>query len=188
MYARTIEDKEYTFDFGDGLVEDNLLVVDRETRSVWSQLAGRAVSGPMEHTPLPSLPSLQTTWGYWKSRYPDTRVSVREETEGRPYVYNVFTPGEPRERNADLGHDVSTLGLGLVIGDEDWFFPLAELARTDKPLPRDIGGAPVTIHYAAEGVTAWAEDAEGKMLVTVLVYEPRWLAFYPESQIFRAEQ
>ena len=187
MYARTIEGKEYTFDFGTGLVEDNLLIVDRETRSVWSQLAGTAVSGPMRHTPLPSLPSLQTTWGYWRALHPDTRVSIREGMEGRPYTYQVFTPGEPRERGTQVEHDVSTLGLGIVIGEDEWFFPLAELGRVDGPLQREMGGASITIHHADDGVTAWAEDAAGEMLVTVMVYEPRWLAFYPESRIFRAE-
>jgi len=188
VYARKIDDKEFTFDFGAGLINDNLLIVDRETRSVWSQLAGTAVSGPMEYTPLPAVPSLQTTWGYWRTQHPDTRVSIREGVEGRPYTYKVFTPGERRrDPNAKPEHDISTLGLGLVVGDEAWFFPLTQLAEADTPLAREIGGEAVTIHYAADGITAWAENADGEMLVTVLVYQPRWMVFYPESEVFRAE-
>jgi len=200
VYARKIDDKEYTFDFGEGLVDDNLLIVDRETRSVWSQLAGTAVSGPMEYTPLPAVPSLQTTWGYWRTQHPDTRVSIREGAEGRPYTYRVFTPGvrrrppeggaagQRRDPNAKPEHDISTLGLGIVVGDEAWFFPLNQLAEAETPLAREIGGEAVTIHYAADGITAWAENAAGEMLVTVLVYQPRWMVFYPESEVFRAEE
>lgn len=188
MYARAIGDREYTFDFGEGLVEDNLLIVDRETRSVWSQLAGKAVSGPMRHTPLSAVPSLQTTWKYWRERYPDTRVSRTPGVDGRPYRYQVFTPGEPRARDPETPHDISTLGVGVVIDGDEWFFPLVELARLEGPLSRTIGGLPVRIHYAEEGMTAWVEDSRGEMLTTVMVYEPRWLAFYPQSNIFRPEE
>jgi hypothetical protein len=40
VYARRVGDRELTFDFAEGLIKDNLLIVDRETRSVWPQLHG----------------------------------------------------------------------------------------------------------------------------------------------------
>ena len=52
MYARRVGDRELTFDFAEGLLKNNLLVVDRETDSVWSQLHGKAVIGPLEGQPL----------------------------------------------------------------------------------------------------------------------------------------
>lgn len=73
----------------------------------------------------------------------------------------------------------------LVIEGEAWFFPLRELDEVETPLEREIGGSDVTVHNAEEGMTAWVEDADGRMLVTVMVYEPRWLAFYPDSEIYR---
>ena len=57
MYARRQGGRELTFDFAEGLVDNNLLVVDRETSSVWSQLAGRAIAGSMEGTPLTAVPA-----------------------------------------------------------------------------------------------------------------------------------
>ena len=38
MYARRINDRVLTFDFAGGLVDNNLLLADRETSSLWSQL------------------------------------------------------------------------------------------------------------------------------------------------------
>ena len=52
MYARRVGEQEVTFDFAEGLLQNNLLFVDRETSSIWSQLHGQAVSGPLEGTPL----------------------------------------------------------------------------------------------------------------------------------------
>jgi len=176
-----MDGRELTFDFGEGLIEDNLVIVDRETHSVWSQLLGKAVEGPMRDTPLQTLPTMQTTWSFWRERHPDTRVAVRD-AEGRPYSYQRFEPGEPRERGVE--HDTSTLGMGLVIAGDAWFFPLREMDEASAPYRMEVGGQVVTIHYSASGRTAWAEDASGEMLVTALAYEPRWMAIFPESSVF----
>jgi len=183
VYARRVADRELTFDFAEGLLEDNLLMVDRETGSVWSQLAGQAVDGDLEGTPLRALPSLQTTWGFWRRQHPDTRVMVRRDrSEGAPYLYQEFEPGTRRRRQGD--HDVSTLGLGLVLADEAWFFPLDALAGARTPLRRQIDGRTVVIHHDPDGLTAWATDGDGEQLVT---YESGWRSFYPETRVFRPE-
>ena len=180
-----MDGEEFTFDFGAGLIQDNLVIVDRETHSVWSQLMGKAVSGAMENTPLQTIPTLQTTWGFWRERHPDTRVSVREDSEGRPYSYQPFTPGEQRQRG--IGHDVSTLGMGLVIEGDAWFFPLRSLDERSTPFEMEVGGQTVTVHYSERGRTAWVEDTAGTMLVTALAYEPRWMAIFPESNVFEEQ-
>lgn len=182
MYARQLDGRELTFDFGRGLIRDNLVIVDRETRSVWSQLMGKAVEGPLEDTPLRTIPALQTTWGFWQERHPDTRVAVRAEREGRPYSYQPFEPGERRQ--SGVSHDVSTLGMGLVLGGEAWFFPLRELDEASSPYRIEVAGRTVTVRYSERGRTAWAEDADGEMLVTALAYEDRWMEFFPASEVF----
>lgn len=45
---------------------------DRQTNSLWSQLLGEAVQGPLQGTELDYLPSFQTTWEDWKAQYPNT--------------------------------------------------------------------------------------------------------------------
>lgn len=185
MYARRLGGRELTFDFAAGLIEDNLLIVDRETRSVWSQLAGKAVAGPMSDTPLEALPSIQTTWGFWRSVHPGTSVMLLEGEEGQPYVYRRAGSGPPAKGAPQL-HDTHDLGLGLTVGGESWFFPLRELAMAETPITAVIAGEPVTIHYRPEAMTAWAENAAGDLMVAVLAYESGWLSFSPESEIFAA--
>ena len=143
MYARSVGERELTFDFASGLIDDNLLVVDRETNSVWSQLAGKSVFGEMEGTPFEAMPSMQTTWKFWRDAHPDTQVMVIEGREGRPYLYQDFVPGEQRQRSGD--HDTSTLGLGLAVGSDAWYFPFAELDKMDSPFTMVVGGQQVTI-------------------------------------------
>ena len=184
MYARSVGEREFTFDFASGLIDDNLLVVDRETNSVWSQLAGRSVSGEMEGTPFAAMPSMQTTWKFWRDAHPDTQVMVVEGREGRPYLYQDFIPGEQRQRTGD--HDTSTLGLGVAVGSDAWYFPFPELEKAEMPLTMTVGGQQITVGYSAEGMTAWATDTDGNTMVTVIAYERGWKSFFPESKRYEA--
>ena len=182
MYARRFGDRTLTFDFAAGLIRDNLLLVDRETGSVWSQLAGKAISGPMQDTPLVVVPSIQASWGYWRRTHPDTAVMVVEGQEGQPYFYQVFEPGKPREATS---HDVSTVGLGIVVGGQALFVPFRELDRAEPIVTALVGTERVAVHHDADGLTAWAENSEGELLPGVLAYESGWLAFYPNSAIYK---
>jgi len=186
VYARRVEGRELTFDFAEGLLKDNLLVVDRETGSIWSQLEGKAISGPMKNMPLQVVPSLQTTWKHWRQRHPSTRVVVVEGEKGRPYLYRNRRPGTPAHGPRPTVHDVAALGLGLVVGDKPMYFPFSELDQVETPLRVDLGGQAVVVHYLEEALTAWGEDEEGRMRVGVLAYEFGWLDFHPESEVFRA--
>ena len=182
-----MQGKDLTFDFAEGLIEDNLLMVDRETHSVWSQLAGKAVEGEMKEAPLEAIPSIQSTWKYWRETHPETRVMVPVGEEGRPYVYRDFVPGEQRTGDRPTTHDLSTLGLGVAIGGEAWFFPFRELDREPTPIELEIGGKPVIVHYRGDALTAWAEDPAGELLMSVLSYESGWMSFHPDSMVFPAE-
>lgn len=178
--------RELTFDFAQGLLQNNLLIVDRETNSLWSQLHGKAVSGPMKGTPLRVVPSLQTTWKFWRAIHPATRVIVVAGKQGRSYFYRNRKPGTRPARRRPATHDTSALGLGLVVGGQAMYFPFRELARTSTPFKLKLGGKEVTVHYRKAALTAWAEDAEGNLLPGVVAYEEGWMAFNPESKLYRA--
>ena len=133
MYARGQGENELTFDFAEGLIKNNLLMVDRETRSVWSQLHGRAVSGPREGQPLQALPAIQSTWGFWKNRHPDTRVMVNTKRPGRPYFYRTWTPGQPRPEERPIEHNTieprSRCHFWIDMVVEDTFLWLRKIIR-----------------------------------------------------------
>ena len=68
-----VENKPLRFDFY-GLYNGVMTMYDKQTKSVWLQVAGRAVKGPLLGTALKSGPLLDTTWGQWKKLHPDTLV------------------------------------------------------------------------------------------------------------------
>lgn len=182
MYAREVAGRELTFDFAEGLLKDNLLFVDRETGSLWSQLHGKAIEGPLKDSPLRVIPSLQTTWKFWREAHPDSRVVVAKNGNGRPYYY--FRPGSERDRTLKM-HDASSLGLGIAAGEESLFFPFRELNKADLPLHAELNGEKIKILYEKKEMTAWAVDPEGTLLSGVLAYQSGWLRFFPDSKVFK---
>ncbi len=187
MYARKVDEQELTFDFAWGLKNNNLVFVDRQTDSVWSQLSGGAVDGPLKGKPLQALPMLQTTWKHWRGLHPDTRVMKREPEEPEPpYRYTTRKLWEPPPEDAPPAdtHDTATLGLGLVRGGKSIFFPFRELALLAEPHPLELGGETITVHYKADALTAWATAEDGSLLPAVLAYEESWQSFQPDTEIF----
>jgi len=88
-YDRRARDGE-TYDFGSSgfLMRSNKLMVDRQTSSLWNQLTGEPVVGPLVDGPplrLAVLPSVTTTWGEWKRRHPRTTVLSRSTGHQRNY-------------------------------------------------------------------------------------------------------
>lgn len=186
VYLRTVGDQQLTFDFAEGLLNNNLLIVDRQTDSVWSQLDQSAISGPMKGTKLKALPAIQSTWKYWLDKHPDTLVMTFKGRDGRRYIYRNREIGRSGPRSRPASHDTSALGLGLHFADQAHYFPFTELKKAQLPIELTLADKLVTIHYEEDALSAWAEDAEGKLLPAVLVYQSRWSAFNPKSTIFEA--
>jgi hypothetical protein len=186
VFDRRRADGPAVFHFGTGLIHDSLLLVDETTGSVWSQIAREAVDGPLRGETLTVIPALQTTWRLWRERHPDTQVMVFPGERGHPYHYADFPadrfPDPPLRR-----HDPAPLGLGLTLGEEAWFFPLRELERAVPEAFRIPGGGELRLRYDGEGLVAWVEDPEGRLVESQMAYRRAWLAFHPESRIFRAD-
>ena len=77
------------YDFGSSgfLMRSNKLMVDRQTRTLWNQITGRPVLGPLAATDvrLEMLPVVVTRWRDWQARHPGTRVLSLETGHDRPY-------------------------------------------------------------------------------------------------------
>ena len=67
-----------------------MLLYDRQTQSLWSQIRRQAVSGPMKGMKLQVIPAEHTEWADWKQRYPATQVLSIETGYERDYSRNPY--------------------------------------------------------------------------------------------------
>lgn len=70
VFDRYINDTLRSFGVSGLLYQSDVLLYDRETNSLWSQLAMKAISGKSVGATLKWLPSQHLTWEAWKTKYP----------------------------------------------------------------------------------------------------------------------
>jgi len=73
-FGASIDEERLHFGVSGLLYRDNLLMYDRASQSLWSQIRGEAVSGPRRGARLERLPIEHATWAEWKRRHPHTDV------------------------------------------------------------------------------------------------------------------
>lgn len=179
------------FDFGRGLVDNNLLIVDRKTNSVWNQLSCKSIKGELEGQRLTPIISFQSTWDFWKHKYPDTKLLINKDTSNavfpdevynKPY-YNTWIPGKEHSGSEGI-HLIKNLGLGIELEDSAAFFSFKELFQMDSPIAYKLNNKELEIHFDKAGLAAWVTDSNGKMIPSTVVYNWAWNNFFPKSRIY----
>ena len=75
------------FDFGvSGLLyNSDVLLYDRQTESLWSQIRKQAITGPLKGQRPQQIPLEHTSWLDWRAHYPQTRVLSQNTGYQRDY-------------------------------------------------------------------------------------------------------
>ncbi len=176
------------------LYHSNLLLYDRQTESLWSQITATAVAGRLTGAKLTPVPFVITTWQQWQRQYPHTLVLEGQST---PAFFSVLgkvlqavipplglspQPAGPRSQD-----QLADMVLGVTVGGEQKAYPLDELKRNASPLLIDqVGGEEVRLFFTPQSAFAYAENSEGERLPSVVTYRATWFAFHPYSQLYAA--
>jgi hypothetical protein len=181
-------------DFGvSGLLyNSDMLLYDRETESLWSQIRKQAIAGPLVGRRLDVLPLTHTTWSAWLREHPDTQVlstdtGFRRDYARQPYggyetERGLYFPVASKSRRYHPKERV----LGVEIAGQYKAYPFAELSRTDGEVQDRIAGQPVIIRFDRLNQSARAFDARGNQLAAMTGFWFAWYAFHPGTEVFRA--
>ncbi len=198
-FDRTVRGHELTLAVSGLLLHANLVLYDRESGSLWSQLTGRALSGRYRGGQLQPAPLAQTTWKQWLRAHPDTLIlSIRRDQYARrfthPYTY-VDNRGEEISSNPYLAYSQkvnvyyapvvrglagSTLVLGVRIDGVAKAYPLYLLRH---PISDVVAGHPLRIVPDADALAASVFE-HGRRLPATSSYWFAWRAFYPHTLIY----
>lgn len=168
-----IEHKPLQFDFY-GLYNGVMTFYDKNTNSVWLQVTGRAVRGPLCEMRLKTMPVLNTTWGEWKKLHPDTLVMTPDphlkdayEAKGSVMVrgYDAFPADYFRptltHRDTRLPMFESVLAVSLPAVEP----PPSEAAISPLPIPALQRAYPLKAFHQKTGVI---NDRLGSTPIAVL--------------------
>lgn len=161
----------------------NKLMYDTATESLFDQLRGVGVSGPLRGLQLEQLPVVTTTWAEWQAAQPDTTVLRRPSEAGDlpgGDVYDgtflggrdddgpVFPVGEPDDR---LPAGEPVLGVATPDGAAVAFPVTAARAALDAGRP--VAAAGVEVHLESGGLAARSAVSG----VPLPAFEARWFAW-----------
>ena len=174
------------------LYNSDVLLFDRETESLWSQIRMQAVSGALKGAHLAAVPVVHTTWADWRKRNPGTLVLTQQTGHARDYERD---PYEGYEKSAELvfpvrfraeGFHPKERVLGILLEGKAKAYPFVELAKGKAQFTDRVAGREVRIRYSAEHRSAEALDDKGRPLVATTLFWFAWAAFHPETEIYRA--
>ena len=103
VFKSTIGGGVKTFGVSGLLLQNNLIMFDRQTDSNWPQLRLQADQGVLINTKLDLIDHTELEWGSWKTLHPGTKLMSRN-TGRNPdsYVPNLFYSGYRRPNSSPL--------------------------------------------------------------------------------------
>ncbi len=176
------------------LYNSNVLLYDRATQSLWSQLLQTAISGPRKGERLQSLALTHTSWGDWRQRHPGTEVLSTDTGFGRDYSHDPYAGYERvQQLMFDVQHrearfELKEWVLGIEVGGRYKAYPFSVLGRavnTDGELVDTVAGRRLRIRYDRSHGTAEAFDEQGRPWPGTMAFWFAWVAFHPQTEVLR---
>ena len=212
MYASKVKQQRLHFAVSGKLWNRSLVMIDEETKTLWSHLLGRGMQGELAGTQLKTLSSVLTDWESWRAEYPETRVLKLTRT-GKEFTRDFyanparFVLGVSRAGRAKAWPFEQLLKQPLV---NDQFLDTAvvvyfepqtgagyiyERQRDARPLTfRQRGDQVIDVETQSTWNLARGEATAGPLagqrlppLVAIPSFRKSWLIFYPESLVWQAE-
>jgi hypothetical protein len=191
-YRASAGGQELEFGVSGLLYNSDMLLYDRQTLSLWSQIRRQAITGPMKGEKLQAVPLMHTHWSDWKQRHPETLVLSTDTGYQRDYSRN---PYEGYDKTRDLWFPVKAQDeryhpkepmLGIEIDGHFKAYPFVELEKSGADVHDTLAGMNIVVKYDHQHHTAVAEDVQGNILPGVMAYWFAWYAFHPDTEVYRA--
>ena len=174
------------------LYNSDVLLYDRKTESLWSQIMGEAISGPLVGKKLTLVPISNTTWGAWKKEHPRSLVLspktgfkidyTRQLYPGYDKSRNIWFPVAKRSRRLHP----KALVVGLELDGEFKAYPLKELKHAAPQFQDRFSGQTVKVLYDSKSESATIQTEDGSTLPTVTLYWFSWYAFHPNTLLYQS--
>lgn len=177
IVAERIVDGEATvFGVSRLLWRGDLMMYDRSTRSLWSQLLARAINGPLIGRRLGLVPSSLTSLGEWRRQHADTEVLLPPPMSGliddTAADVEQYRAGYDGDRDSIIGFDGggsrglsrATLVIGVRHGGVAHGYPFPAV-REAGVVNAVVAGLPVVVTTTPEGsLAAYRRSIDGRTL------------------------
>jgi hypothetical protein len=191
VFDGRLDGRKLSFGVSGLLFQSDLVMYDRETESLWPQIAMKAVSGPQAGAALRWLPSEEMTWGAWRKAHPDGKVLSTKTGYARDYGGHAYAS---YEQSSETMFPVKwsrpelpkkSWVIGVIVNGQAKAYALDDLKKQSR-LEDNVAGTQIELAY--DPVTRRAEitnKQNGQAVPFTMAYWFAWQAFYPKTELFR---
>ena len=185
------QDKQLEFGVSGLLYQSDMLLYDRETESLWSQISRTSVAGELVGTELELIPFQHTTWKAWLAAHPNTEVLSEETGFYRNYrrdPYEGYADSRrimfPVNNESELPIHPKEQVVGLEIDGQFKAYPFSELAKMKGEYITDkFAGESVKVWWDDQAGAGWVTDEKNEAIATVTAFWFAWFAFHPGTLV-----
>jgi hypothetical protein len=195
-FRSSADGRDYSFGVSGLLYNSDVLMYDRQTESLWSQILGRALSGSARGTELQSIPVIHTSWKEWSDMQPLSEVLSTQTGYLREYSRDPYPGYADSGRiwfsvaNRDRRYSTKEWVIGLEVDGQTRAWPFSELDKLWKTEPHKayledhIRGQRLRIYYQPESRSVRITDDQGRLLNGISAFWFAWIAFHPDTEVF----
>lgn len=190
-FSATVAGKATSFGVSGLLYNSDMLLYDRQTESLWSQILGKAISGPLKGQALTRIVMANTTWGDWRRQHADTLVLSTDTGYSRDYTrgpygdYDKSTAIYFPVHNKNNQYHPKEMVIGLEMAGQYKAYPFTELAKNDAVITDTLAGQQIRIEFDAANRTGRVLTKTGKEIPSTLLYWFAWSAFHPDTAVYK---
>lgn len=193
-FYTNVGNKNRTFGVSGLLYNSDVLLYDRGSGSLWSQLMGQAVTGELSGAKLEIIPTSNTTWKEWKTRNPNTLVLSDDTGFQRDYTQTPYTGYDDSEglyfpvSNTSNKYHPKELVIGIEINGIFKAYPHEELMKSNEVVNDSIGHTTVRIQFNKKDKSGIITDVSGDELPHYTSFWFSWYAFHPNTLVYIATE
>lgn len=187
-FRRVLDGEVVEFGVSGVLHENDLVMYDRRTETLWQQITGEAIMGPKTGAELEQVPLTMTEWARWRTSHPDTRVLTGPKGSDAVYAGNHYADYARSDRLLfPVNHESDRLHrkdvvFGFEIGDRPLAVP-AKTLDTEGSVTVAHEGRKLTITRAEDGSVTATDTGNGETFPAIRLYWFAWYTFHPNTEL-----
>ncbi len=189
VFEREINGKILDFGTSGKLYQSNLVMYDRQTDSLWSQVLGGAIKGELKGTYLKIYPSSILEFGEAKKLYQEMKVLSTETGHKRSYTLNPYGNYENEEeiyfpvKNTDKRLSAKELIYGISIDGTFKAYHYNNLIEKGK-LNDNVAGHELEIKINEDKEIIIFDKTTGKRAHGFVSFWFAWITHHPDANVW----
>ncbi|MBI4090079.1 MAG: DUF3179 domain-containing protein [Candidatus Kerfeldbacteria bacterium] len=188
VFDRRVEGQAVEFGVSGKLYQSDLLMYDRRTESLWAQIEGRAVVGPLVGTQLRLIDAPNITWDEFRQRHRDGQVLSTDTGFSRDYQRSPYGDYDTNDQiyfpvnTRDARLQAKTRILGIAIDGQFKAYPVEKVQQA-KDVTDEFAGRKLRLTADGEAIVI-TDLSTDQAVVPVHAFWFAWVTFHPATELY----